>query len=361
MRYKSVRHRDRFAEAIRKKDKKDFRLIAALYLLTSDIRLWNLAKQYVFRTGIDFENIRLPNIHPNGYTLFCCAKDLYLGTNHLPIADLTDCDLIPNKLFGVISNAMGICRYGLIAISDDEEQPIQVKLYADSDIGNRLAVLFNSRHSLEEANLCAYKVENAHPAIREDMKARIINGQYYSPKAVVADIAEMTEGLIAVKVNYYCPLTVYMDDDEYGECIEVGNYYARANEDAVRSQVMKEQARDLNNMAHYFSGSDSAKDKLVSALWDVELVRGELYGVIHTGLRSAFTPEEEQEWIDELTGQAADGFGEGLEQHEIQTDGGGIYVSFWNSGDDYFMENEMDFRKRLSESQSFSSPQIGGM
>ncbi len=62
MRYKSAKHRDRFAEAIRKKDKKDSRLMAALYLLTSDIRVWNFSKQYVSKTGIDFENIRLPNI-----------------------------------------------------------------------------------------------------------------------------------------------------------------------------------------------------------------------------------------------------------------------------------------------------------
>lgn len=248
-----------------------------------------------------------------------------------------------------------------IPISDDESQPIQVKLYSDSDCGNSLAVLFNSRHSLEEANLCAHMVQNAHPAILEDMESSILYGQYHSPKAVMADITEMTEGLIAVKVDYYCPLTVYMNDEEYGDCIEASSYYARANEDAIRIQVMKEQARDINNMAYYFSGSDGAKDKLVSALWDVELVGGELYGVIHTGLRSAFTPEEEQEWIDELIGQAADGFGEGLEQKEIKTADGDIYISFWNSGDDYFMENEAAFRQRLSESQNLSSPQIGGM
>lgn len=54
-----------------------------------------------------------------------------------------------------------------IPISDDEDQPISAKLFADSDIGNSLAVLFNSRHSLEEANMCAHMVENAHPAIWE--------------------------------------------------------------------------------------------------------------------------------------------------------------------------------------------------
>ena len=64
---------------------------------------------------------------------------------------------------------------------------------------------------------------------------------------------------------------------------------------------------------------------------------------------------------NELIGQAADGFGEGLEQREIETDNGDIYVSFWHSGDDYFMKNETDFRQRMSENHSFEEQQLGGI
>ena len=101
-------------------------------------------------------------------------------------------------------------------------------------------------------------------------------------------------------------------------------------------------------MADYFDGSESAKAKIVSAVWDVQEVNGELFGVICTGLREVLSPAEEQEWIDELIGQAADGFGEGLEQRPIRTADGEIYVSFWNSGSDYFMENETAFHQRMS-------------
>ena len=80
-------------------------------------------------------------------------------------------------------------------------------------------------------------------------------------------------------------------------------------------------------MADYFDGSESAKAKIVSAVWDVHEVNGELFGVIRTGLREILSPAEEQEWIDELIGQAADGFGEGLEQRPICTADGEIYVS----------------------------------
>lgn len=248
-----------------------------------------------------------------------------------------------------------------IPINDDEDGGIQVKLFADSDIGNSLAVLFKPSHSLEDANLCAHMVENARPEILEELEQHIIHSQYFSPQAVMEDIKAMTEELISVTVNYYCPLQIHMTDEEYGDWYEVDNGYGVAHEEAIRELVKREQERDLHNMEDYFDGSAGAKAKLVSAVWDVQKFGGELYGVIHTGLREPFSPEEEKEWIDELIGQAADGFGEGLEQREIKTDDGDIYVSFWHSGNDYFMENEMDFQQRMSDNLGFEKQQIGGI
>lgn len=245
-----------------------------------------------------------------------------------------------------------------ITISDEDELDIQVKLYADSDIGNSLAVLFKPTFSLEDANLCAHMVENARPELLEELEQHIVYGQYHSPQAVMADIKAMTDELIGVTVNYYCPLKFQMNDAEYGDLYEADNSYGTANEDAIRELLQKEQDIDMNNMADYFDGSESVKAKLISAIWDVENVNGELYGVIRTGLREVFSPAEEQEWIDELIGQAADGFGEGLEQREIHTEDGDLYVSFWNSGDDYFMENETDFRQRMSENPHFGNMQL---
>ena len=84
-----------------------------------------------------------------------------------------------------------------IPIKDDEDSEIQVKLFADSDIGNSLAVLFKPSHSLEDANLCAHMVENARPELLEELEQHIVHGQYFSPQAVMADIKVMTEDLIS--------------------------------------------------------------------------------------------------------------------------------------------------------------------
>ncbi len=219
-----------------------------------------------------------------------------------------------------------------------------------------MAKLFTPSYSLDDANLCVYMVENARMEILEEIEQNLLHEQYTTPQELMDSVRAMTDALASVEVNYYCPLKIQMSDKEYGDFYEADNEYAVMNEDAVRECLQKEQDADLDDMVDYFNGSESAREKLVSAKWDVENVGGELFGVIRTKLTEAFTPDEEQEWIDELIGQAADGFGEGFEQREIKTDDGEMYVSFWNDSEDYFMENESDFRLRLSNQQ-----QMGGM
>ena len=116
MQFKNDKHKEAFTEAVRKMNKKDNALMAAVYLFTADGRLWNQVSRYVDRCEIAYDRIRISNTTEAGYALFCCAKDLTLGTKHLTISDLADSDLIPPKLFGVICNAMAIRRYGLGAI-----------------------------------------------------------------------------------------------------------------------------------------------------------------------------------------------------------------------------------------------------
>lgn len=117
MDYKNDKHRIVFTEAIRKKEHKDYDLMAAIYLLTSDFRLWQKVKNNIDKREIDFEQININGIHESGYTIFCAAKDLYLGTHYLSICDLADTALVAPKIFSLICNAMAIKRFGLLAIN----------------------------------------------------------------------------------------------------------------------------------------------------------------------------------------------------------------------------------------------------
>lgn len=121
MDYKNEKHRIAFEEAIRKKDRKKYTLLSALYLLTADCQLWRLVRHCVMNNAICFEQIRLHETSTSGYALFCAAKDLYCDTKNFTVSDLADADIIPPKIFGLICNAMAIRRFGLGAIHFNEE------------------------------------------------------------------------------------------------------------------------------------------------------------------------------------------------------------------------------------------------
>lgn len=116
MQFENEKHREIFTEVIKRLNKKDKCLMAAIYLLTADGKLWNQAKRYIDHDGVHLDRIRLRDCTETAYTLLCCAKDLTLGTKYIAISDLADAEVIPPKLFAVICNAVAIRRYGLGAI-----------------------------------------------------------------------------------------------------------------------------------------------------------------------------------------------------------------------------------------------------
>ena len=125
MTFLSEQHRLSFNAAldrIGKYDTKNYALVASLYLLTADLRLWNQTRRYVENHGISFGKLRPKNCSEHSYPLYCAAKDLYLGTKHITINDLADNKLINAKTFALICNAMAIRKFGLGAIQFTDEK-----------------------------------------------------------------------------------------------------------------------------------------------------------------------------------------------------------------------------------------------
>ena len=110
-------------------------------------------------------------------------------------------------------------------------------------------------------------------------------------------------------------------------------------------------------MAAYYNEDDGVSEKLTSAVWSVELHGNRLFGRIDCSLKEALTAEETEALRDWLTGQCSDGLGEGFEQQPIDTMDGELFVSFWNSGDDYAMMTESEFDEYLQNTET----QTGGM
>ena len=119
MTYINEKHRAKFTLAAKNVHRENYALLSALYLLTSDPRLWSYCKHHIAANTVFFEKIKLYDCSEKAYTLYCAAKDLTLGTKHITVSDLSDADLVPPMLFRTICNAMAIRRFGLAAIKEN--------------------------------------------------------------------------------------------------------------------------------------------------------------------------------------------------------------------------------------------------
>jgi hypothetical protein len=176
-----------------------------------------------------------------------------------------------------------------------------------------------------------------------------------------ATVEPVTEPMVKLTERFYCPLKfVVFDRDEYGDLEDDGDdldgRYATRYEDEIRELLKKEHSYegcDLKSMARY-----QDNPKVLSAEWDVQEIRGTLYGMITVELAAPLSLSEEKELKAWISGQNSDGFGEGFEQQEIETGDGVGYLSFWNSGNNYFIKNETEFRKYLNSNQYMGGVQL---
>ena len=237
-------------------------------------------------------------------------------------------------------------------VTDDPESAITVKLSADSDIGVHMIKLFNDSHTLRDVNNLANAVMNAPDEVKEALESDILNDQYSTPDELVEEIKKQTFEAGQYTETFYFPLVGMLEDEEYDDEYEVGNPFLMDYKWDIRELVEKEQDADLGDMKDYFYDDDNAQAKMVTARWGVAEKNGRLFGKVDFKLREPFTAEEKEKVREWVRGQNSDGFGEGLEQRPIETEDGDLYVSMWNSGDNYFIYDENEMNEYLSQQQS---------
>lgn len=252
------------------------------------------------------------------------------------------------------------CRRALerIPLTDNEEDDIRAKLYADSDIGNHLILLLTERNTLANANTAAYAVQNADEDIKQELEQNLLSDRYISTAELLQDIKDMTCQVGQVQMSFFCPLDATIYDSEYGEPVPAGNIYLLSNEWDIRELLELEQSAPEDEMARFFNDDDSIKKKLASVVWTVDEYKGKLYGRIDCRFKEELTEDETEVFKDWLLGQCSDGFGEHFEQQPIHTEDGDLFVSFWHSGNSYFLCTEDELDDCIGESQGM---QMGGM
>ena len=243
-----------------------------------------------------------------------------------------------------------------IPLTDNEDEDIGVKLFSESDFGQHLLLTLNEKNTIADANMLTLVIGAASEDIKEELEQNILYDQYGSMDEVISAIRQMTQDTGPIKAVFFCPLVGNIDDGD-GDMFTVGDSYLADSADEIADALKEYTANDENDMAAYYNEDDGVSEKLTSAVWSVELHGDRLFGRIDCSLKEALTAEETEVLRDWLTGQCSDGLGEGFEQQPIDTMDGELFVSFWNSGDDYAMITESEFDEYRQQNEM----QMGGM
>lgn len=110
--FETAAHQLRFEAAYRGRLTGSAGQTAAVFLLSADPFLWSKARLAVVSEGIDFPAIHIHGVDLDGYVLFHTAKDLYAGTKHIGLSELTDPELVSDSAFRLLVTAFLIRRYG---------------------------------------------------------------------------------------------------------------------------------------------------------------------------------------------------------------------------------------------------------
>ena len=160
-------------------------------------------------------------------------------------------------------------------------------------------------------------------------------------------------------LRLYMPLTAdFYPRDEWGELSEDREAWSGQDlldyEGSILAALIKERMPEERErgLMHWYGEQDSIDAKVRSAEFTAEVRDGQLWGVAECRVMGELSPEELDRLKNYLSGQAADGWGEGFEQREIQVDGGELYVHLW-APDNWSIQTEQErFAPKIKEVQT---------
>lgn len=176
-------------------------------------------------------------------------------------------------------------------------------------------------------------------------------------------IAQLTEELEEFKL--FSPLhgLLYPYDEDWGgpdQPMEMDAGELCQYEDRIRERIGQEHLEEEGErgLAVYLYNR-LLKRKVFSMNPTVEMWDGKLWGVLEVKSHGSLSPQEMSGLIDAWRGQESDGWGEGFEQRGIKTEEGDICVSFWHSGDGFFIKTEQELKQGQTQEMGMEMGGIG--
>lgn len=165
------------------------------------------------------------------------------------------------------------------------------------------------------------------------------------------------------QIRLFSPLAAEMHlKDDWGEISgdfeEISQAELCVYEEEIQKQILKEyiEREEDCGLAAYLDNQLLAR-KIRCMNPAVESRHGKLWGVLEVQSHGGLSEKELEAVKEYWCGQESDGWGESFEQRPIQTSEGELYVSFWNSGNDFFIATE----EQLKEMEQERGMQMGGM
>ena len=119
-----------------------------------------------------------------------------------------------------------------------------------------------------------------------------------------------------------------------------------------RSQSSLTQAKQTSHSPE--GPDDEISEKVQSAHCTVEVINGELTGVITAKITGELSDEEMEKFRQYCVGQLSDGWGKSLEQKYMRTENGEINISFWSDDGSWALIPEEEYINEKTEDMEMS-------